>query len=298
MGSQQSTSKPPCRPTPPAPESNEAHTTISTSVKEEVAENALISLVNMDLNQLDGIELPDNGADTTFESLSDDLLILILQRLSKVDGWGVGYGGMTCMRAVSKRMMQMVESCTKQISHGNLYGVHGLPLALKRCSRVTHIHLSSTNLKSLEGVPPTLQSLFLVGMQYSQMYLLEGGPVESLRPLGGCPDLEIIQLNDGCDLTDLSPLASCHKMKSITIHFSKITNISSVTSMPLLENFALPKGSYGEGRYIDDLAPLLQCKKLKRAHLMGNELKDDSAVEELRKNQNLMLLIKHGDHGW
>jgi hypothetical protein len=189
----------------------------------------------------------------------------------------------------------VVEGCAKHITFQNLYGVDSLPVnSLKRCRGITHIMVGSTNLHSLEGVPPTLESILLIGMRYSQMFLMEGGPAQSLGPLAACPQLEFIQLNDGSAINDLSPLASCTKMKSLTIHYSKITDISAVASMPLLENLAIPKDYGHQYRYIEDLSPLLACKRLGRANLNGNEIKNKSALEELKRRPGLNLILNHG----
>jgi hypothetical protein len=245
---------------------------------------------------LERVKLHQPNADgTSLNDLPDDIVELILKPLSEIDGWGNGLGGLTSCRLACRRMLRVVEGCAKHITFQNMYGVDSLPVnSLKRCRRITHIMVGSTNLHSLEGVPPTLESILLIGMRYSQMFLMEGGPAQSLGPLAACPQLEFIQLNDGSAINDLSPLASCKKMKSLTIHYSKITDISAVASMPLLENLAIPKDYGHKYRYIEDLSPLLACKRLGRANLNGNEIKNKSALEELNRRPGLNLILNHG----
>ena len=133
-------------------------------------------------------------------------------------------------------------------------GPDSLPTPIiQRCRRIEEIKCLSRNLRSLEGCPNGLRRL----------------------RIGGSPHL-----------SDLSPLASCSMMESLEIWDSYITDISVVSSMPLIEVFACPKDL--ERPSIKDLSPLSSCLRLKELWLYRNiELKDLSplsactALEEL-----------------
>ena len=115
-------------------------------------------------------------------------------------------------------------------------GPDSLPTPIiQRCRRIEEIKCLSRNLRSLEGCPNGLRRL----------------------RIGGSPHL-----------SDLSPLASCSMMESLTIWDSSITDISVVASMPLLEVFTCRKDPGSPS--IKDLSPLSSCSRLQRLWLDGN----------------------------
>ena len=141
-----------------------------------------------------------------YHEAPDDVFELVVSKCYKLDEVGWGLGGLNAFRLVNKRCKQVVESCTTMLV--NLQEVDGpdsLPIPIiQRCRRIEWIACFSHNLRSLEGCPNGLRVLFI----------------------GQAPHL-----------SDLSPLASCSMMESLEIHYSSITDISVVASMPLLEMF-------------------------------------------------------------
>ena len=168
------------------------------------------------------------------------------------DKWG---GSLNVFRLVNKRCKQVVESCTTKLTNRQVQdGPDSLPVALdERCRRIDQIRCGSHNLRSLEGCPNGLKRL----------------------DIGFAPHL-----------SDLSPLASCSMMECLEIGVSSVTDISVVSSMPLLEVFICGKEPGGSS--MRDISPLSSCLRLKSLNLNGNsELKDLSplsactALEEL-----------------
>ena len=92
----------------------------------------------------------------------------------------------------------------------------------------------------------------------------------NLRSLEGCPDgLKRLVIGNAPHLSDLSPLASCTMMESLTIRTSSIVDISVVISMPLFEVFMCSKVGIGSPS-IKDLSPLSSCPRLRILSLHGN----------------------------
>ena len=93
---------------------------------------------------------------------------------------------------------------------------------------IEHIKCSSRNLKSLEGCPNGLKSLDMYG--YSLL---------SLEPFRGFTELESLVISNPCRISDLSPLASCTKIKKLTIGSSRVSDLSLLSSMSLLEELVI-----------------------------------------------------------
>ena len=149
-------------------------------------------------------------------------------------------------RLANKRLKIVIESCTTRLTNRlEKDGPDSLPIpVIEICRRINDIRCMSHNLRSLEGCPDGLRILYI----------------------GSAPDL-----------SDLSPLASCSKMKILFIEDSSVTDISVVSSMPLLEVFVCLK--YPGRPSIKDLSPLSSCPKLKILYLGGNlEIKDLSPL--------------------
>ena len=184
-----------------------------------------------------------------YHEAPDDVFELIVSKCSDIDGNGSGRGGLNSFRLASKRLKQVVESCTtKLINRQREDGPDSLPIPIiQRCGRIEEIKCLSRNLRSLEGCPDGLKKLFI---------------------------------GNATHLSDLSPLASCSMMKSLIIMKSSITDITVVSSIPLLEIFVCWKAP---GRpSIKDLSPLSSCPRLRILDLYGNrELKDLSPLSAL-----------------
>ena len=163
--------------------------------------------------------------------LPDDLLRLIAIKLSHVDQYGQGYvmGGMNALRLVSKRFMRVVKSCATWLTQLQYNGPESLPLVLKRCRRIEHIRCNSRNIRSLEGCPDGLKSLFIG----------QGESLENLEPLRGCTQLESFEIGFAFQITDLGPLHGCTRLKRLVLTYSKVAKISALASMPLLEDLII-----------------------------------------------------------
>ena len=154
---------------------------------------------------------------------------------------------------------QVVESCTTRlVNRQKEDGPDSLPIPIiKRCGRIEVIRCESHSLGSLEGCPDGLKSLWI---------------------------------GDAPHLSDLSSLASFSMMKMLWISDSSITDISAVSSMPLLNSFTCQKRG-SESPSIKDLSPLSSCPRLHMHTLQlgGNfEIRDISplsactALEKIR----------------
>ena len=196
-----------------------------------------------------------------YHEAPDDIFELIMSKISNK----YGRGRFNVFRLVSKRCKQLVESCTTSIANGDIHRPKQFPLNLfKRCNMIEEIVCMSQKLRSLEGCSllPRLKVL-----------LIEGSSVSSLVPLRTCHQLEVLQCEEGHQITDLSPLAACSAMFYLAIRFQSVTDISVVASMPLLEVFVCQKE---EGRpSIKDLSPLSTCTRLISLSIDGNEELDD-----------------------
>ena len=182
-----------------------------------------------------------------YHKAPDDVFELIVSKCSDVDKKGWVRGGLNAFRLANKRLKQVVESCTTKISnYQDVYGPDSLPIPIiQRCGRIEEIRCEGRNLRSLEGCPDGLKTLWI---------------------------------GDAPHLSDLSPLASCSMMESLGITDSSITDISVVASMPLLKHFVCQKGT-AERPSIKDLSSLSSCLGLKELLLFRNVgLKDLSPL--------------------
>ena len=172
---------------------------------------------------------------------------LIVSKCSEFDEEGHGQGGMNALRLVSKRLMQLVESCATRLTCEEWDGAESFPISLSRCRWISVIRCYSEDLTSLEGCPAGLKSLCINA--YS---------LESLEPLRGCPELESLELMRATQIMDLSPLASCARLKCLRMNNSPVTDLSPLSSMPLLEVLDLFNCSD-----IKSLDPLSRLKNLR-----------------------------------
>jgi Leucine-rich repeat (LRR) protein len=120
--------------------------------------------------------------------------------------------------------------------------------------RIEHIICNCFNLKSLDGCPSGLKSLF-VFCRYLHL---------QLEPLMGCTELESLNIYNARKLSDLTPFNACTRLKKLTIRFTQVTDISVLSSMPLLVEVDLSKHDYQAS--IKDLSPLIHCKRLRELH--------------------------------
>ena len=181
-----------------------------------------------------------------YHEAPDDVFELIVSKCSDVYDHGWGWGGLNAFRLANKRLKRVVESCTTVLANRQYEdGPDSLPIpSIQRCGRIEKIVCYSSNLRSLEGRPDGLKRLWI---------------------------------GYATHLSNLSPLASCLMMKSLVIWDSSITDITVVSSMPLLGEFTCRKAAGGPS--IKDLSPLFSCPRLKELDLCGNsELKDLSPL--------------------
>ena len=191
-----------------------------------------------------------------YHEAPDDVFEMILLKCSdlgnKYTNRRMAVMGSFCdLREANKRCKLVVEACTIRLSAlENFDGPELLPIALdQRCRRIEGISCNSKKLKSVVGCPNGLKSLLLLGFTPH--------------------------------LSDLSPLASCPMLKYLSISGSSVTDISVVSSLPLLETFDCIQevDPYNGRPSISDLSPLSSCPGLKFTSFVGNsEVKDLSPL--------------------
>ena len=193
-----------------------------------------------------------------YHEAPDDVLELIVSKCFKLDEDDIGRGGLNAFRLANKRLQQVAESCTTKLTNWQKEdGPDSLPIhVIKRCGRLEEINCDNNNLRSLEGCPDGLKRLVVGNTSH---------------------------------LSDLSPLASCIKLEVLYIdrkhEDSSITEISAVSSIPLLEEFCIRKSS------IKDLSPLSSCPILKRLWIGDNAVvKDLSPLSHLTALASLEII--------
>ena len=202
-----------------------------------------------------------------YHEAPDDIRELTVKLLSNVDEYGRGKGGMNVLRLVSKRLMRMVESCATRLTQLDDEGLESFPVTLGRCKRLDHIRCDA--LTSLEGCPDGLKSLYISNRSH----------LHSLEPLRGCTELESLEIGYASQISDLSPINACTRLKKLVLTFSRVTDISALASMSLLEEIKLNKGV--DHPSIKDLSSLAQCKKLRMLDISGNrDIEDISPLAQ------------------
>ena len=246
------------------------------------------------------ISIPSHAADEDIDQLHpppllerfyreapNDILENILLIFSDVDENGQGKGGLNVFRLVNKRLMHGVEACATRITCFKIDGRASLPIAaLKRCTGIERIKSYGEIFGSLEGCPAGLKSLSIG----------DGSSLLSLEPLSACTGLERLEIDYARNISDLSPLATCTRLNKLRITWSFVTEISVLSSTPLLEHVNLIK--YTDDPSIKDLFPLCHCKNLKKLDLsLNSELKDLSPLSECKELAELNIsdcpLINH-----
>ena len=191
-----------------------------------------------------------------YHEAPDDIMELIVKLFSDVDEDGWAGGGMNVLRLVGKRLMRVVESCATRLTQLKYNGPETLPLSLRRCQRIEHIRCDSRKLKSLEGCPDGLKSLDI-----------NGRLLESLEPLRGCSQLESLYIEYASQIADLSPLNACTRLKALNVDYSHVSDISVLSSVPLLEELELQKDEFHPS--IKDLSPFAHCTQLEKLWVWG-----------------------------
>ena len=217
-----------------------------------------------------------------YHEAPDDVFELIVSKFSVFDK--DGGGGMNVLRLVSKRLIRVVESCATRLTQLNRRwsGPRKLPVFLRGCKRIRHIKCDSYNLRSLEGCPDGLRSLDAVGASLT-----------SLEPLRSCTQLERLDIKvstnakNATQISDLGPLEACTRLKKLTIIHSQVTDISALSSMPLLNELNLYKKNQSS---IKDLSPLIQCQRLVKLRIGGNrDIKDISPLAQCTRLELLWI---------
>jgi hypothetical protein len=212
-----------------------------------------------------------------YHEAPDDIMEHIVYRLTDKERKSMSRGGLNVLRLVSKRMKQVVESCASWLTNTREEdGPDSLPLdLLSRCRRIEHIKCHSHNLRSLEGCPNRLKTLF-VG---------HGHHIESLEPLRGCSKLLSLRIDSESRITDLSPLSEIALLNSFVLMLSQVVDISPLASMPNLQSLSIMKNGQ---QSIKDLSPLSHCHSLRWAMLFGNtDIKDVSPLQGLSQLEML-----------
>ena len=195
-----------------------------------------------------------------YHEAPNDVFDLIVLQLSDVADNGWGKGGLNALRLVSKRCLRVVESVATRLTHKGF--ADSLPVAvLKRYKRIEHMRCRSV--KSLEGCPDGLKSLYIEYGQY----------IESLAPLSACKELETLEIQFAHQISDLSPLSSCKRLKKLILLDSIVIDLTPLLSMPLLEEVDFSSGT------VKDLSTLSHSKKLKKLSIGSNwDLQDLSPL--------------------
>ena len=224
-----------------------------------------------------------------YHEAPNDVFELFVMLLSDVNEEGVGKGGLNVWRLVSRRCLQAVESFASRLTLTN--DVRKLPCdAIKRCRKIEHIRVLVRHvnepIESLEGVPADLKSLIIEGY-FSKT---------SLGPLSICKNLEVLQFDTDyiSNLSDISSLASCTKLKRLILPSTKITDISPISSTLQLEELDLGRRDY---RLFSSssLSPvvcsiLLSCCKLKKLNIGWNQaIKDLSPLSQFPLLEELLI---------
>ena len=211
-----------------AEKAKQAAILLATNLANQAAEQAIDAAKQQKLDKIARLcaELQNKIlCSCIYHEAPDDIMEHIISMFSDCDEWG-GNGGMNALRLVSKRLMHAVEACATRLTNEKRDdGLESLPITLlKRCKRIEHITCDS-RLSSLEGCPAGLKSL----------WIRSGALLQSLEPFSVCIGLENLFISsDATCIFDLSPLATCTRLKKLTISGSIVTDISFLASMPLL----------------------------------------------------------------
>ena len=220
--------------------------------KSRDSENKKLAAMQRDFNHLPLLrQVYHEAPDDVFELIVSEFSLQLDLHENERGHSRWGKGGLNSLRLANKRLKQVVESCTTRLTNEQKEdGPDSLPIPIiKRCGRIEVIRCVSHNLRSLEGCPDGLTHLWI----------------------GNAPHL-----------SDLSPLKSCSRMENLRITNSSITDISAVTSMPLLEVFYFRRRD-DELPSIKDLSSLSLCPALKICNVFAcEELKDLSPLSECK----------------
>ena len=206
-----------------------------------------------------------------------ELFVMLLSDVDKLYIYGRGVEGLNVLRLVSKRCLRVVESVATRLTSDGY--VETLPVVvINRCSRIEHIRCRG-EVRSLEGCPFGLKSL----------HIAYGSRVGSLEPLSACKGLETLEIDDAYEIFDLSPLSACKNLKILTMKRSKVTDLSPLSVMTLLEELELSRHHertypYAVHKFepsIKDLTSLSHCNHLQKLSIGGNlGIKDLKALSQ------------------
>ena len=214
-----------------------------------------------------------------YHEAPNDIMELIVKLFSDVNEYGWGRGGLSVLRLVSKRLMRVVESCATRLTQLDYDGTESFPLTLRTCKRIEHITCWNRNLRSLDGCPDGLKSL----------YIGYGSHLQSLELLRGCTELESLDIMHAYQISDLNPLNACTKLKKLYLPYSQVTDISTLAAMSLLEEIELSKANHPS---IKGLSPLSQCKRLEKLNIGGN--RDIEDISPLARCTQIEMLDMSG----
>jgi hypothetical protein len=105
----------------------------------------------------------------------------------------------------------------------------------------------NSNLSSLEGCPDGLKTLDSRACH----------SLQSLEPFRRCTELESLTIRYALQISGLTPLNQFTRFKKLKLFVSRVSDLSVLSSMPLLEEVDLDKGC------LKGLSPLTQCKRLR-----------------------------------
>ena len=100
--------------------------------------------------------------------------------------------------------------------------------------------------------------------------------VTDITALPGCTKIEDLALHDN-NIADISPLANCRSLVSLSLYRNRVTDISALASCGKLEDVWLPENS------ITDISALASCRRLRYLDVGVNRVTDISALAHCRK---------------
>ena len=92
----------------------------------------------------------------------------------------------------------------------------------------------------------------------------------TFKSLSECTKLEVLKIFDATKLHCIAHLSSCTRLKTLILTGSRVTDLTPLSSLPLLERLDLSlDAEYDWSLLKRDLSPLCQCLNLKRLNIGG-----------------------------
>lgn len=168
-----------------------------------------------------------------------------------------------------------------------------------RCDALKKLELPSAKLRDLTWLPETgrlstldlrsnlIEDLTPIARAKNLTWLLVSqNSLSSIVPVKELKALELIQMNDNRELSDLTPLAKLPKLRHIQAQNCKISDLSTIQDSHSVRDLRLQKNQ------IVSVEPLSKIKELEAADLAENQI---SSIESLRVLKKLKTLGLDGN---